>query len=83
MSRLFKFVLVLAGAGAAVAILRHLTRQRAEEAKPFFADAYVPPVPAPPEAVVVPTPEPVVEPASPRSSPRARRVRAARHRGPA
>ena len=52
-----RFILLLAGAGAAVAILRHLTRQRAEEAKPFFADSYVPPAPAPVAQ------EPVVEPA--------------------
>ena len=45
MSRLVRFILLLAGAGALVAVARHLSRRHTEEAKPFFADAYVPPAP--------------------------------------
>ena len=57
MSRPVRFILLLAGAGAAVAVARHLTRRHhTEEAKPFFADSYVPPTPAPVAQ------EPVVEP---------------------
>ena len=47
MSRPVRLILLLAGAGAAVAVARHVTRRRAEEAKPFFADSYVAPTPAP------------------------------------
>ena len=67
MSRPVRFILLLAGAGAAVAVARHVTRRRhTEEAKPFFADSYVPPTPAPvaQEPVVEPAPaveEPIIE----------------------
>ena len=62
MSRPVRFILLLAGAGAAVAVARHLTRRRhTEEAKPFFADSYVPPTPAPVAQEPVVEPAPVVE----------------------
>src|SRR3954453_10488064 len=61
MSRLVRFILLLAGAGAAVAVARHLTRRHAEEAKPFFADSYVPPTPAPVAQEPVVEAAPVVE----------------------
>ena len=47
MSRLFRFFLLLAGAGALIAVARHLSRQR-EPQQPFFADAYTPPTPVRP-----------------------------------
>ena len=69
MSRLFRFLLLLAGAGALVAVVRHISRRSAEQ-QPFFADGYqapapfVTPEPVVTEAVVVPEPvvaeEPVV-----------------------
>ena len=67
MSRLSRSILLLAGAGAAIAVARHLARQRAEEIQPFFADAYVAPEPTPaPVAAEEPEPvlakEPVVAP---------------------
>ena len=48
MSRLFRFFLLLAGAGALIAVLRHLNRSQHESQQPFFADAYTPPAPARP-----------------------------------
>src|SRR3954468_1661759 len=67
MSRLVRFILLLAGAGAAVAVARHLTRRHAEEAKPFFADSYVPPTPAPVAQEPVAEPAPVEEPVAEQS----------------
>ena len=40
MSRLFRFLLLLAGAGALVAAVRHISRRNREQQQPFFADAY-------------------------------------------
>ena len=39
MSRLFRFLLLLAGAGALVAAVRHISRRNREQQQPFFADA--------------------------------------------
>ena len=61
MSRLSRFFLLLAGAGALIAALRHLNRSQHESQQPFFADAYTPPAPARP--VVADTPVVAAEPA--------------------
>jgi len=74
MSRLFRFLLLLAGAGALIAAARHLSRRSREQQQPFFADAHTAPAPTPAfvapepiaEAVVVQEPvvaeEPIVAP---------------------
>ena len=46
MSRLFRFLLLLAGAGALVAVVRHMSRRTREPPQPFFADAHRAPAPA-------------------------------------
>src|SRR3954469_11798536 len=71
MSRLFRILLLLVGAGALVAAARSASRRRSEQFQPFFAEAAPGPAPQPvvveepvvaPEPVVEVIPEPVVEP---------------------